>query len=393
MNNHILFIVENQAAPYDRRVWLEACAVKENGCDVSIISVKNKKAIKAYEKIGEIAIYRHPSFNSSVGKLGFFIEYLTALFCETILCCKIYWHKPFNIIHSANPPDTVFIIAWLFKLIKVKFIFDHHDLSPELYQAKFKKDKNWLYYCLLLLEKMSCKTADVIITTNESYKKIIVNRHNLDKNRVVVVRNDPVVVTKTNGMTKRSAEKYKKTLLYLGSINKQDGLESLLDAVSILIHKYHIENIVCRIIGDGDDLENIKTKAQELKLNGYVEFTGYIYDKEVINIMVEEADICLEPAPDNEVNRHSTFIKIMEYMAKGKPIIAFDLAETRFSAGEGAVLIKPGAIEEFAEAISKMLKSEELRKELGQKGYERIVKELNWKNSVKNLMKAYKHLS
>ena len=265
MNRHVLFIVENQAVPYDRRVWLEACAIKEQGCKVSIISIKNEKASKSYETLNGIEIYRHPLINYSLGKLGFLIEYLVALFYETILSFKVYAKAPFSIIHSANPPDTVFFIAWIFKLLKVKYIFDHHDLAPELYQAKFKKGKTWLYYCLLWLENISCKTADVIISTNESYKKIVVDRHNLDRNKIFVVRNDPKI--SATGMNNCSLiVNDRKCILYLGTINRQDGVSTLLKVMELLVYKYDFNNILCKIIGDGECLSEIKMRDPRIKI-------------------------------------------------------------------------------------------------------------------------------
>jgi glycosyltransferase involved in cell wall biosynthesis len=383
--------VENQAVPYDRRVWLEACAMKEHGWNVSVLSIKNKKAYKSYELLDGIEIYRHPTFNSPLGKLGFLIEYLVAIFWETILSFKIYIKKPFHVIHAANPPDTIFLIAWFFKLLKVKFIFDHHDLSPELYQAKFRKGKNWIYYCLLWLEKLSCKSSDIVITTNNSYNRIIIERHKIVSDKIFVVRNDPLLKIEELQIRSNKPDKY--SLVYLGTINKQDGVSELLKAINLLIFKYNVKEVFCKIIGDGESIDELKEEAKQLNIDNHIEFTGYIYKREIIKKLLQEADVCIEPAPDNEVNRHSTFIKIMEYMAEGKPIVAFDLPETRFSAGEGAILTKPGDIEGFALNIKKLLEEEELRKELGRKGYERVSKELNWPNSVKNLLKAYQYLS
>lgn len=394
MNKHILFIIENSSVPNDVRVWREALAAKDLDFDVSVISAKEGMETLSYESLEGIDIYRHPVPVGSKGKIAYLIEYANALFWEFFLALKIYIKKPFHIIHAGNPPDTTFLIAFLFRILGVKFVYDIHDLSPELYLVRFSGKKNRFYKLLIFAEKLSCKLADAIITANKSYREIVMNRHKKDPKMVFVVRNDPVVEEfLERGGSVRKKETDKKVILYLGTINPQDGVDILLSSLDYLIHKLQEKNFICFVVGDGQSLPVLKETASALNLEHYVDFKGYIYDRGKIREYLDLADVCVEPAPDNDLNRHSTFIKVMEYMASMKPIVAFDLMENRYSADGSAILVSPGDVPAFAEAIKKLLDDPELRKELGKKGAERIRDQLNWENASINLINAYKSLS
>jgi glycosyltransferase involved in cell wall biosynthesis len=388
--NHILFIVENDTVPHDTRVWREALVAKNMGYIVSVISPKQKIYSESYEIMEDIEIYRHPITSSMSGGLGFIVEYLNALFWEFILCLKIFFKKPFTVIHSANPPDHIFLLALVFRPFKVKFIFDHHDLSPELYLCKFGGKRDIVYRCLKLIERFSCKLADAIVTTNNSYKQLVISRHHIDPEKIFIVRNDPIAeeLFPTN-QPKRKRGKIGVNLFYLGSINVQDGVDMLVRIVSILVKELNQEQVRCTIVGDGDGLEFAKQISSELGINGHIKFTGYIYDRKIIRDYMEDADICIEPAPDNEANRHSTFIKIMEYMVAKKPVVAFNLEENRVTVGHAAILVQPGNLYEFAKAIEGLIADPSEQKRLGEAAHDRIVKKLNWSNASKVLVNAY----
>jgi glycosyltransferase involved in cell wall biosynthesis len=394
MKKHILFIIENRAVPYDSRVWFEALATKKWGFDVSVISPKEAGADSPYENLEGIDIYRHPLFVNTKGKLGYVLEYASAFFWELLLSIFIYFKKPFHIIHAGNPPDTIYFVGLFFKIFRVKFIFDHHDLSPELFCEKFKGQKNIVYRILVLCEKLSCKLADVVISTNESYKKIVSKRHKIDSKKIFVVRNDPVLsrcLLKADDNYSKNEDK--NILLYIGSINRQDGVDVFIEAIKFLVDNLNEKNFIAYIVGDGDYFENIKQKAKKLNMNGFVKFEGYIYDREKINEYLLMADICIEPAPDNAPNRYSTFIKVMEYMAAAKPIIAFNLDETKYSAKGSAIFVQPGDIMGFAEAIKTIIHKPALREQMGKAGQKRIKEKLNWGKSLKNLHRAYEYIS
>ena len=387
---HILFIVENQVAPYDIRVWSEALVAKEFGLDVTIISPKNQRAPEKITQKDGIEIYRHPTLCKSNRKLEFILEYLNAMFWEVLLCLQIFIKKPFQIIHAANPPDHIFMVASFFKLFGVKFIFDHHDLTPELYKVRFFRGSKLTYNILLLLEKLSCKAANVIISTNESYKKIIMKRHNINPGKIFIVRNDPpiklnIITNIKDGMNNNG----RMVLLYLGSINPQDGLDILIQSLDHLVHALKVENFICKIVGDGESLESVKRTAADLRLESYIEFEGYILERKIVEKYISLADICVEPAPDNELNRHSTFIKIMEYMAAGKPVVAFNLLENRNSLDGSGILVEPGDVVGFAKAIKRLVDEPDLREKLGRIGLNRIKEELNWEKASLKLKEAY----
>ena len=394
MKKHILFIVENVAAPLDRRVWPEAAVAKESFERVTVISPASKRFSKKHEIINGIEIYRHPLPKFANKTISFLLEYLVAFLYEFVLSIKIILKNPFHVIHAANPPDHIFLIALFYKLFGIKFIFDHHDLSPELYLTKFSGKKNTLYKILFLCEKLACKLADAVISANNSYKQIVIKRHKINRDKTFVVRNDPKISEflekKDNPFTESND---KKNILYLGGINYQDGVDRLLYILKYLIIELKRTDFICYVVGGGEALRKVKNMCKKLNLNEFVTFKGAIYDRRKVINHLYSADICVEPAPANELNRHSTFIKIMEYMAAGKPVVAFDLYETRFSTNNSAILIKPGDIEGFAKAIKQLMDDPGLREKLGSSGLARIQNELNWENAAISLKSAYDFLN
>jgi glycosyltransferase involved in cell wall biosynthesis len=393
-SKRILLIVENNTVPQDIRVWREARTAKLAGYSVTIIAPKNVKFLKNFEIIDDIEIYRHPFINKKRGIINQLVEYANALFWEVVLSVWVFSRKRFHIIHAANPPDHIFLIAYMFKLFGVKFVFDHHDLAPELYISKFNGKKNIIYGLLCLMEKLSCLTADAVVSTNQSYKKQVLSRHGIKPEKVFVVRNDPEVPkTQEKERTVQYRDKHLIKLLYVGSINNQDGVDVLITVVHILVNKLNQRHINCMVIGDGDDLPSVKRLCTELEMDPYFDFTGYIYDRKIIQKSIYESDICLETAPYSEANSKSTFIKVMEYMSAGKPIVAFDMDETRYSSQDSALLIEHGDLMGFAEAIEMLICQPSLREKLGEYGKRRITEVLNWDNSSRELLKAYEYIS
>lgn len=389
----ILFIVENNNVPPDIRVWREARTAKQAGYSVTIISPKSEKFPKSYEVIDDIEIYRHPVIENKGGQLRTLVEYANALFWEVLICLRVFVRNRFHVIHGANPPDHIFLIALLFKLCGVKFIFDHHDLAPELYVCKFGGGKKMIHGLLSLMEKLSCLTADAIVSTNQSYKKHVIKKHGINPDKIFIVRNDPEVPeAQKQEPVDQYQDKQMTQLLYMGSINNQDGVDLLVKVIHILVQQLNQRQVHCTVVGDGDDLSRVKRLCAELGISSHFNFTGYIYDRKIVRKHIEGADICLETAPFSELNGKSTFIKVMEYMAAGKPIVAFDLEETRFSAQASALLIEQGNLRAFAEAIEKLVHEPPLREELGKYGRSRITNELNWNNSSRELMKTYEYV-
>jgi glycosyltransferase involved in cell wall biosynthesis len=284
------------------------------------------------------------------------------------------------------------LIGIFYRAFGKRYIFDHHDLSPELYLTRISDKQGLIYRMLIFCEGLSCRFANIIISTNESYKHVEVSRHSVDPSKIYIVRNNPIVSDCTQrgrGTRDSSQQRDKKVLIFLGSINPQDGVDVLLHVLHRLVVVYDRNDIMCRIVGGGDFLDSAKRLAKELNIAEYVEFTGMIMDREKIKEFLAQADIGVEPAPLSEANKYSTFIKVMEYMAASKPIVAFDLIETRYSANGSALLVEPGDYDGFARAIMQLVDSPLLREQLGRAGLERVENELNWEVAAAHLTEAY----
>lgn len=386
---HVLIIVENLPLPFDRRVWQEANTLAENGAKVSIICPKMKGYTKSYERINGIDIYRHPLPVEAKGFMGYIAEYFLAFFWEFILSWKIFFKKRFHVIQGCNPPDTIFFVALFFKIFGVKYVFDHHDISPELYIAKYNK-KGFFYKMLLLMERLTFITANFSIATNESYKEIAIRRGKMADGKVQVVRSGPKLdrLKLTSGN-----EKYKKgrsfLVGYVGVIGAQEGLDLLLDSVKQIISKR--SDVQFAIVGGGTDLEQIKKMSAELELNDYVDFYGRVDDATLVDVL-NTADVCVNPDRPTIMNDLSTMNKIMEYMALKKPIVQYDLKEGRFSAQNASLYAENTNTTDFAEKIIWLLDHPEQRKEMGEFGYNRVVNELSWEYESKKLINFYKRV-
>jgi glycosyltransferase involved in cell wall biosynthesis len=399
-------IVENMY-PRDSRVRKEANTLVNEGYDVSVIALRGDGEPHR-ETVDGVSVFRIPKlemFRKTVSKkgadskkntslvgaiTGYFSEHIYFTTMSFIFSLYIWMKYGLDIIHVHNPPDTLVFIGAFYKGFKKKYIFDHHDLSPELYKIRCRAKSDVVYRSLMLLEKFSCVLADCVIATNESYKDIESQRHNISPNKIKIVRNDPIE-DESNGYRSdcTATDKHKRQLLFVGSINPQDGVDILLEALHILVYEILERNFVCNILGDGDSLADLRRVSEKLGLDDYVDFKGYVNDRELVWEFLCKADIGVEPAPDNELNRNSTFIKVMEYMAAGKPVVAFDLRETRYSLDGGGVLVSDCTREDFARAVKRTLDDLGLRERLGKVGRARVKKDLNWAVASSNLLKAY----
>lgn len=384
---HILIIVENLPVPLDRRVWQEARHLKSLGADVSVICPKMKGYVKSRETLEEIDIYRHSLPVEASGALGYLIEYSAALFFEFFLALNLFFRKKFHVIQGCSPPDLIFIVALPFKLFGVKYVFDHHDLSPELFETKFK-GKKWLHNALLFVEKLTFKTADFSIATNQSFKEIAIQRGRMLPKNVEIVRSGPDLRRFKIISADEQYKKGKKYLIgYIGIIAEQDGLDLLMQIAAILLKSR--SDIHFAIIGDGTELDNIKRMAIELKIAAHIDFYGMVSNDELLNAILNTCDVCVNPDIPNELNNLLTTNKVMEYMAVKKPVVQFDLKEGKFSAHEASLYAKPNDLNDFAEKISFLLDNAEKRKEMGELGYSRVVKQLSWEHEKKNLSNLY----
>ncbi|GHO91685.1 glycosyltransferase WbuB [Reticulibacter mediterranei] len=390
----VLMLVENLSVPGDPRVWHEACTLRENGFQVSIISpMGTTKDREAYTCLNGIHIYRYSLPTRTASPLNYLTEFSTAMLKTFWLSLKIWRLHDFDIIHAANPPDIFFALGLFYRLFGKIYVFDQHDLAPELFQVKFRRRMKPLHTLLLWLERCSYHTAQVVITTNESQRRCALQRGSCQRHKVVVVRNGPDLNRFTSTRPDISLKRGKSHLLvYVGVIGAQDGVEYLLYAINDLVRHHGRHDLMLAIIGDGDRLPLLKTLVRCLGIDEYVYFTGWIAQADMLRYLAT-ADIGLSPDPSNELNNHSTMIKTMEYMAMGKPVVAFDLPETRYSAQESALYATPNNVAEFASHIAVLLDRPELRYRLGAQGRKRVEEVLCWERQQKKLLRAYKQLS
>src|SRR5882762_9089129 len=388
LRKRVLIIVENQAVPFDRRVWREACSLRENGYEVTVLCPRRKAYTKGYEVIEGIRIYRHPSPAEGSTPMGYLWEYGCALFWEFWYALWIYLRHGFDVIQGCNPPDDIFLVALPFKLLGVKYIFDHHDVNPELYVSKYGK-RGALHKILVWFEQLTFRFSDVVMSTNRSYGDLAVTRGGLDPADVFIVRNGPDSKT-FKAVPSKPALKYKKPFLvgYVGTMSIQDGLDILLDVAQ------HVKNsgrrdVFFMCVGGGTELNKLKKMVEDRDLLDTVHFTGRVSDEELLEIL-STADLCVNPDRPSEMNDISTMIKIMEYMALGKPIVQFDSKEGRFSAQEASLYAgKDDGVADFADKIIWLLDRPEERKKMGEFGRKRIEEQLAWEYSVPELLAAY----
>jgi glycosyltransferase involved in cell wall biosynthesis len=384
----VLIIVENAPVPFDPRVWKEGLALRKADYEVTILSPKGKGCEESYELREGIHIYRHPMPREGNTPLGYVWEYGCALFWEMLYAWWIYLRRGFQVIQGCNPPDDIFLVALPFKLFGVKFIFDHHDVNPELYLAKYER-KDFFYKVQVLLEKMTFNVCDVVMSTNESYKEIAVTRGGLPPDRVFVVRNGPDLKT-FRAVAPSPTLKYGKRYLvgYVGVMSAQEGLDILLD-VAEHIRLLGRSDVHFTCVGSGPALAELRQMVQDKNLGEMVNFTGRISDADLLEVL-STADVCVNPDKPCQMNDMSTMIKIMEYMALGKPIVQFDLKEGRISAQKASLYCDNGnQVADFADKILWLVDHPEERQRMGEFGRRRVETELAWDYSIQNLLAAY----
>jgi glycosyltransferase involved in cell wall biosynthesis len=387
----VLILVENLPSPFDRRVWQEASALHDAGYAVSIICPTGKGFESYFEEIDGIAIYRYDLPMEAEGALGYAIEYSAALFHTFLLCWRVLFTRGFDVIHACNPPDLFFLIGGFFKLLGKKFVFDHHDINPELYEAKFGR-RDFFWKLMVWLERLTFKVADVSIATNESYRRIAVERGGMDPDRVFVVRSGPSLERLRVLPPEESLKKGRRHLVgYVGVMGRQEGIDLLLQAARAVIHDHGRTDVQFGLVGGGTSLEEMKVLAHELGIEDHVTFTGRVPDAELL-AMLNTADVCVNPDIANEMNDKSTMNKIMEYMALGKPIVQFDLAEGRFSAQEASLYARRNDPADMAAKILELLDDPERRAAMGAYGRRRVENELEWRYEIPKLRSAYRAL-
>jgi glycosyltransferase involved in cell wall biosynthesis len=392
VGKRVLMILENTSFPQDGRVRREAKTLTTAGYMVMVICSATKEQPRQ-ENVDGVHVYRYPAPPDGNGFLGYLLEYGYSLIATFLISLLIALREGFDIIHAHNPPDVFVILAIFYKLFGKQFVFDHHDLSPEMYNARFKGSGNlFVYQALLFFEKLTFWAADHVITTNQSYKNIAMNRGGVPEENVSIVRNGPELSRVQPVNPDPELRKRASTIIgYVGVMGFQDGVDYLIRAISHLVNLGR-DDFYCIIIGKGDSLSYLKALTAELRLQSYIWFTGRISDADLVRYL-STADICVDPDPSNPFNDRSTMIKMMEYMALGKPIVAFDLPEHKVTAQSAAIYATSNDELDFACKVAWLMDNPEQCKEMGKIGRERIVRELAWMHQEKNLLSAYASLS
>jgi glycosyltransferase involved in cell wall biosynthesis len=390
--SRVLIIVQNLPVPFDRRVWLECQALIANGYEVAVVCPKGK-GDPAYQVVDSVQVYKYRPYAPGGSKLGFIMEYGYSFAVTAWLTLKARRSGRFAVIQACNPPDIFWPIAQALRVIdRSRFVFDHHDLCPELYESRFPDGPKLPYKALRALERRTHRTADQVISTNGSYQSIAVNRSGKQPADVTVVRTGPDPQRLRRGPADPQLRRGRRYLAaYIGVMGPQDGVDIVVRAAAIVVHELHRDDIAFTLIGSGDCFDDLVALRDQLGLAGHVEFTGRVPDELVAQIM-STADVGLSPDPKNPLNDVSTMNKTMEYMAFELPVVAFDLHETRVSAGDAAVYAEPNDVHDYAAAIVKLMDDEPRRSLLGKLGRARVEQELAWSHQERAYLGVYRRL-
>ncbi|MFN0218013.1 MAG: glycosyltransferase family 4 protein [Hyphomicrobium sp.] len=385
----VLIIVENLTVPVDRRVWQEALALRQAGYAVSVICPKGDSHVAPYEVLDGIHIFRHPLPFEGSGVPGFALEYGWALAWEFALSVKVYWKVGFDVVQACNPPDLLFLIGAFWKyLFGKRFVFDHHDISPELYEAKFGR-RGAIYRLLLWLEWLTFKTADVVISTNDAFKSIAVGRGGAAADRVFVVRSTPDLAKFRRVAPDAALKNGRKTLVgYVGVMGAQDGVELLIDAMDDLVNVKGRRDTQCAVVGSGPEFARLRRMARDKGLADYITFTGFLCGPQLLTAF-STFDVGVIPDPKNDYNDKISMNKVFEYMMLGIPFAAFDLDETRRTAGDAALYATNNSPSSLANAIARLVDDVELSRKLSEAGQARARALLNWDRERPRLLLAY----
>jgi glycosyltransferase involved in cell wall biosynthesis len=382
-----LILVENLSVPFDRRVWQESLALRDAGWEVHVICPQGEKRdTEPYAEIDGVRIHRYPLQTAVGGPLGYLREYGSALWHTYRLARKV---GPVDVVHACNPPDLFFLVARRLKRRGARFVFDQHDLVPELYLSRFARGEDLLYRAVCRLERQTYRAADIVIATNESYREAALTRGGKQPEEVFVVRSAPAVERFRQVPPDSSIRRGKHYLLcYLGVMGPQDGVDYALRALAKVRDEQGRTDWHAVFVGSGDTFDAMIALADELDLSDCVEFTGRISDEDLLRYL-STADVCLSPDPRNPLNDVSTMNKIMEYMAMARPIVSFDLKEARVSADEAAVYAPANDESHFAKLIARLLDDPDERRRMGEIGQARVSGPLSWEHSRTALLAAY----
>jgi glycosyltransferase involved in cell wall biosynthesis len=389
----ILIIVQNLPVPFDRRVWLECQALTADGYEVSVVCPKGD-GDPSYHEVDGVRLYKYGPYAPGGSKVSFIAEYVYSFLATARVTARARRSGKFAVMQACNPPDIFWPIAMFLRgLDGTAFVFDHHDLCPELYESRFPTGSRLPYRGLRALERRTHRTAKHVISTNESYREIALTRSGKKADEVTVVRTGPDPKRLWRGPAKPERRRGRKFLAaYIGVMGPQDGVDIVIRAAHIVVTELGRDDIAFTLIGSGDCYAELVALRDELGLAGHVEFTGRAPDADVAEIL-STADVGLSPDPKNPLNDVSTMNKTMEYMAYELPVVAFDLRETRVSAGPAAVYVTPNDVREYAETIVALMDDEPQRHRLGKLGRLRVETELAWSHQERAYLGVYRNLT
>ncbi len=383
----ILIIVENLPVPLDRRVWQEACALRDMGYQVVIICPQMKGYTASEELLDGIQIYRHKISLEANGILGFFLEYTSALWGETILAWKAFRRHRFKLIHLCNPPDILFLVAWPFKLWGVRVIFDVHDLWPEMFEAKFKKG-GLLYNAVNLAQRLTYACADVVLATNQTNRSAALQNGKKQPEDVFVVRTAPKIPNLETPADPALKKGRPYLVGYVGVMGSADGVHFLIEAINHIVNSIGRHDVQFLLMGNGPEFDSLVALRDQYNLQNYVDFPGWALNDYLFKAL-KTIDIGVTCDPPNAYNHSCTMNKVLEYMVFGKAQVMFDLVESRASAGEAALYVPGESPQRLADGILELLDDPVRREKMGQLGASRLRSELNWERSVAELERAY----
>ena len=388
----VLIIVQNLPVPFDRRVWLECQALVSDGHQVAVVCPKGK-GDPPFEVINTVELYKYRPYAPGGSKLSFLTEYAYSFLATARLTLKARRSGRFGVVQACNPPDIFWPIALALRARDgTRFVFDHHDLCPELYESRFPDGPRLPYRALRALERRTHRTADHVISTNESYRDVAMRRNGKSAADVTVVRTGPDPDQLRRGQPHPELRRGRRFLAaYIGVMGPQDGVDVVVRAADIVVNELGRADIAFTLIGSGDCFDDLVAMRDELGLADHVEFTGRAPDELVTRIM-STADVGLSPDPKNPLNDVSTMNKTMEYMAFELPVVAFDLRETRVSADDAAVYVTPNDVHEYAAAIVALMDDESARSQMAKLGRARVEQELTWSRQRRAYLGVYRDL-
>ena len=383
-------LLGSTAYPHDYRVRREATALSEAGYRVAVIA-PGLRGQPMRERMDGIDVLRFPNLVSGRNVPTYVLEYAYTTLAALVLSVAASLSSRTEVVHAHNPPDTFVTVGIVFKLLGRRFVYDHHDLAPELFLARFPKSRRgqFLVYRLLAqAERISCRFADAVIAPNESYRRIEIERDRVPPQRTTIVRNGPGEDKRTLEAIDPELRARAGDLAFMGEMGYTDGVDYLLRALHHLVYDLDRRDVFCVLVGQGDARADLIHLAASLDLDRFVEFTGWLSDRDARRVLCT-ADICIGPDPSNTFNDQSTMQKLMDYMALGRPIVAFDLPEHRKTAQEAAVYARANDELEMARAVAALMDDPERRRRTGEIGRRRVEEHLAWEFSAERLVGLY----